>query len=451
MRALAAALLTAALLATPTSPALAADQAPLTLSLPIQRVTLENGLRVVLSPQPGAARVAVTVSYGVGSRHEERGRTGFAHLFEHMMFQGSANVEKGGHARLIMGRGGNANAGTAADVTQYYITMPAAELPLALWLEADRMKSLDVSEEKFENQRQVVMEEVRGGHNYAYSAAYRRLEALVFQEYWPYGHPTGGSLEDLEAAKFPWVKAFHDAHYGPNNAVLAVVGGFDPGEALGLIRRYFGGIAAIPQPKAVDPPMPEQKATRAEVFHDELARTPAVLVGIAGPRWRDADHHALQLASIALGGGESSRLHRRLVKEKAVAQDASADWDVIGSGPHGLTVSAKLVAGAATGEARRIIEEELDRLGKEPLSAAELTRARRRAQLDFVAWVEGTMGAATFLGVFELYHGDARLLAEELPRYQALSAEDVRRAAAKYLAPARRTVLEVLPKAEVKP
>jgi zinc protease len=439
------------LLAAPVEQAFAADRTPLGLSLPVQRVTLENGLRVVLSPEPGAPRVGVVVSYGVGSRHEGRGRTGFAHLFEHMMFQGSGNVEKGGHARLIMGRGGNAGGGTAADITQFYDSAPAAELPLVLWLEADRMKSLDVSEEKFENQRQVVREEVQGGLNSPYVVGLLRLDELVFQGYWPYAHSTGGSLEDLAAARFPWVKAFHDAYYRPNNAVLAVTGGFEPEEALSLIRRYFGGIGAGKLPEAVDPPMPEQTAPRGEVYKDEFARTPAVFYGIAAPTWQTPEHHALKLASIALGGGESSRLHRRLVKDKALAQEADASWDVIHTGPHLLTVSAKLTAGASMPEVKQIIEEELDRLGKEPLSAAELEGARRKAQLELVGYVEDTLGRATFLGVYELFFGDARLLNEELPRYQRLTAEDVRRAAAKYLAPARRSVMEIFPKAEVKP
>lgn len=451
MRFFASMLLAAGFLAASAPQAFAADRAPLTVSLPIQRATLENGLRVVLAPEPGASRIAVGVAYGVGSRHEELGRTGFAHLFEHMMFQGSGNVEKGGHARLVMGRGGNVQGGTAADVTQYSNTAPAAELPLLLWLEADRMKSLDVSEEKFENQRQVVREEVQGGLNQPYNAGGRRLTTMIFQGYWPYEHDTGGDLTDLAAAKFPWVKAFHATHYHPNNAVISIAGGFDAGEALALVRRYFGGIPAGKLPAPVDPPMPEQTTQRAEVQQDEFARTPAVFYGFAGPQWQKPEHHALQLATIALGDGESSRLHRRLVKDKALAHEADASWTVIGTGPHELTVSAELTADASMPEVKRIIEEELDRLGKEPLSAVELEGARRKAQLAFIQWVEGTSGRAVFLGVYELYFGDARLLNEELPRYQSITAEDVRRAAAKYLAPTRRSVMEIFPKAQVKP
>lgn len=455
MRLLASAAMALALAASPAPAALAepapAPRAPLTLSLPIQRVTLENGLRVVLSPEPGAARVGVVVSYGVGSRHEERGRTGFAHLFEHLMMMGGKSVEPRSLPRLIMSRGGNTGAGTGADLTHYYSVAPAGELPLVLWLEADRMRALDISEENLKRERQVVQEEVRGRYNDAYSVGLHRLDEMVFQGYWPYEHSTGGALEDIEAAQLSWVRAFHAAHYGPNNAVLSISGGFDPGEALALIRRYFGGIPAIPLQKAADPPMPEQKAPRAEVAHDEFARTPGVFYGIAGPRWLDPEHPALELALLVLGDGESSRLHRRLVKEKALAQEAGASWDVMCTGPHLLTVEAKLALGASMPEVKRIIEEELDRLGKEPISAAELDGARRKAQLNRVSSVEDAMGRAIMIGVYELFFGDARLINAEPSRYQPLTAEDVRRAAAKYLAPARRSVIEIQPKGAVKP
>jgi zinc protease len=432
------------------APASAADRAPEDLAFPIQRVTLDNGLRVVMAPEPGATRIGLSLVYDVGSRHEERGRTGFAHYFEHMMFQGSANVDKGEMARLISGRGGTLGGGTGPDVTQYYSTVPASELPLALWLEADRMKALDVTETNFENQRLVVQEEVRGGLNSPYTTASIRLSELVFQGYWPYEHPTGGSLADIDAAKFLEVKAFHARHYGPNNAVLALAGGFDPEEAISLVRRYFGSIPRIQRPPYTDPPLPEQTALRSSALKDDFARAPAVFIGVAGPRIRDPDHPALKLASIALGDGESSRLHRRLV-DKGLAVEAAAEWEVLVSGPHMLTLREKLVSGGAIPEARRALESELDAIGKAPLSTSELERARRKSLLDLLLSLESFMGRAAFLSVFELYFGDARLLLEEAPRHRAVTAEDVRRVAARYLAPARRSVVEVTPKAEVKP
>ena len=448
-RAAAAVLFSFGLVFTAAGPVRAADRAPLTIDLPIQRVTLDNGLRVVLSPTPGATRIGMTLLYDVGSRDEERGRTGFAHYFEHMMFQGSANVEKGGLARLMMGRGGDVGGGTAPDVTQFYSTMPSSELALALWLEADRMKALDVTEENFENQRLVVQEEVRGGMSSAYNDAYPRLSELVFQGYWPYEHSPGGTLADINVAKFAEVKAFHARHYCPNNAVLALAGGFDPGEALALVRRYFGSIPRVPRAPRVDPPLPAQTALRQVSLQDSFARAPGVFIGVAGPKIRHPDHPAFELATIALGDGESSRLYRHIVA-KGQAIEAKAKLDLFCIGPHMLTIDETLNVGGSLPEARRALEGELDTLGRELLSPAELERARRQAQIRLMLRVEDVSGRANFLGVYELYFGDARLLPEELSRYRAVTAEDVRRVAALYLAPARRSIVEVTPQAEVK-
>src|SRR3954469_3574095 len=177
--------------------------------------------------------VAVAMTYDVGARNEERGRSGFAHLFEHMMFEGSANVPKGEHFRLVSAHGGNLNGTTSSDRTNYFEMLPASELPLALWLEADRMKSLNVSEENFENQRKVVQEEYRMRvSNAAYAPSNIRLDELIYQGYWPYEHAPIGSMPDLDAAQLDWVRDFHAHHYGPNNAVLTVSGDIDPAEAM---------------------------------------------------------------------------------------------------------------------------------------------------------------------------------------------------------------------------
>jgi zinc protease len=227
-----------------------ASEALSRLALSIQRTTLSNGLRVVLDPDPSAPTVAVAVTYDVGSRAEEAGKSGFAHLFEHMMFQGSANVKKGEHFSLITERGGTLNGTTSSDRTNYFEVLPASELALALWLEADRMRSLVVNAENFENQRAVVKEEYRMRYeNAAYARAWLRLGELVFVNYPPYANPTIGKMADLDAAKLEWAQDFYARHYVPNNAVVTVAGGFDPDEALALIERYFGGI-----PKRAVPP-----------------------------------------------------------------------------------------------------------------------------------------------------------------------------------------------------
>ncbi len=247
-----ASLLSALVLACPASAAAppaprAAPSAP-SLHLPIERFTLANGLRVVLHADPTLPTVAISLLYDVGSRNEIEGRTGFAHMFEHMMFQGSANMKKGEHPQLVVGRGGILNAGTASDITQYVSELPASEIALGLWVEADRMRSLDVSPENFTSQREVVKEEVLGGLSGPLAHAGRRLEELMFEGNWPYAHPTGGRVEDLDRAEFAWIKAFHDQYYGPNNAVLAVAGSLDIEATKGLIHRYFDNIPRVATP-----------------------------------------------------------------------------------------------------------------------------------------------------------------------------------------------------------
>ena len=209
----------------------------------IERLTIENGLRLVLAPDSNAKTVAISITYGVGSRDEGPGQSGFAHLFEHMMFQGSQHVAKGQHFTLISERGGSLNGTTSADRTNYFEVLPSSELELTMWLEADRMRALAVTAENFENQRAVVKEEYRMRYeNAPYMTGLIRLGELVFAEYGPYKRPTIGSMADLDAAKLEWVKAFYDSHYAPKNAVLTLSGDFDRDQAVKLARQYFGAI-----------------------------------------------------------------------------------------------------------------------------------------------------------------------------------------------------------------
>ncbi|MCA9581398.1 MAG: insulinase family protein, partial [Myxococcales bacterium] len=212
-------------------------------ALPIQVETLENGLTVVMSPDRTVPTVAIAVYYDVGSRNEVRGRSGFAHLFEHMMFQGSANVGKGEHFQYVMNRGGNMNGTTSHDRTNYFETLPSNELALGLWLEADRMRSLAITQENFENQRQVVMEERRQSYsNRPYMESMLRINELAFGDYFPYAHSTIGDMADLENAPLTAVQEFFNQYYPPNNAVLSIAGDIDPTETMALVRKYFGSI-----------------------------------------------------------------------------------------------------------------------------------------------------------------------------------------------------------------
>lgn len=438
-------LVTSALAASLTGSPARAAPTPITLRVPVERATLDNGLRVVLDVDHGSPTVTVAVTYDVGSRDEERGRTGFAHLFEHMMFQGSANLPKGEHARLLGARGGTPNGGTGPDLTNYFDALPSSELALALFLEADRMKALDISQDDLENQRKVVQEEVRSGLSAPYGRAGRRLEALIFEGYWPYEHPTGGLMEDLDRAELGWVTAFHAQHYGPNNAVLSIAGDIDPAEAMALVHRYFDRVPKITVAPFREGTLPEQRAPRQETMVDAHARTAASLSGWAIPFTLDADHPALELAADLLGGGESSRLNHLLVVERRLAQSVSAYCDVIRRGPDSLIIDVKLAAGANALEVERLVDGELLRLARTPPSAAELSALHRKAISRLVFGLEDNTSRAVLTGAYELLYGDAGLLERQLPRYLAVTADDVRRVAGRYLTPARRSRILVLP------
>ncbi len=432
--------------AAPVAPAPAAPAAaPIALELDVRRAALANGLRVVINVDHTSPTVAIAVVYDVGARDEERGKSGFAHLFEHMMFQGSANVAKGEHGRLIAGHGGTLNGTTNNDRTNYFEVLPENELALGLWLEADRMRSLDVSQDNFENQRKVVLEEYRMRvSNVAYRPSLIRLEELVYQGYWPYEHSVIGSMADLDGAKLEWVKTFHDGHYGPNAAVLAIAGDVDPDAAMGLVHGYFDGIPRVTVVPFADPGLPEQTSQRTAVVKDDHARTPGLWLGWAIPPARSADHYAIDLAADILAGGESSRLHQLLVRDKAVAQTVEARAEQR-RGPDLFNLGAVLADGARLPDAERLIEGEIKALATRGPTPAEVVKAHRRREAAFVLELQTNLARARKLAEFELFHGDARLLAGELPRYLAVTGDDIKRAAAQYLGPTRRTVVETYP------
>jgi predicted Zn-dependent peptidase len=417
----------------------------------IERLTIENGLRLVLAPDHGAKTVAVSVTYGVGSRDEGPGQSGFAHLFEHMMFQGSQHVAKGQHFTLISERGGSLNGTTNADRTNYFEVLPSSELALAMWLEADRMRALAVNADNFENQRAVVKEEYRMRYeNAPYMTGLMRLGELVFAEYAPYTRPTIGSMKDLSDAKLEWVKAFYDSHYTPRNAVLTVSGDFDRDEAVRLARQYFGSIDKASAGRAPLPDMPTKVTPRKDVVSDSNAKTAGFFFGFAIPQSRTPEHYALELAVSLLSDGESSRLERLLVRDRAVAQRVSA-WtrDYVGTDELGIQVV--LTEKAQLAEVQKLVEGELEKLAKQPAPEAELAKVKRRIRSSFVFGLQTNLSRATRLGEYESYYGDARLLSTELARYQAVTPDAIQAAVKKYLGPERRQLVEVLPLAPRKP
>jgi len=433
-------------------PALAqeADGGPLA-RLPVERHTLDNGLRVVLSPDRTIPTVAVAVYYDVGSRNEEVGRSGFAHLFEHMMFQGSANVAKGEHFSLIMNRGGSMNGTTSQDRTNYFETLPSNELELGLWLEADRMRSLAVTTENYENQRQAVMEERRQRiDNRPYVPSFLRINALAFGDYFPYAHSVIGDMQDLVNAPLSAVQEFFERWYTPNNAVLSIAGDFDSEEAMALVREHFGDIPRRELEPFVMPPFEPPTEERRDVIVDQFAQLPAFHIAYNIPASRTADHYPLELLSLVLGDGESSRLYQDLVKEREICQSIYVNTDDL-RGPDLFSIWAVMAAGHQPQVAQEVIFGTISAIAAEGVTAREYEKVRNRLRSSFLFGLQSNMSRARNLAEFEIYWGNAELLREELDRYLAVSAEDIQRVAGEYFASTNRAVLEVVPRPAEEP
>jgi predicted Zn-dependent peptidase len=416
------------------------------VKLDVRRAKLDNGLRVVLAPDHTSPTIAVDVIYDVGGRNEERGHAGFAHLFEHMMFQGSANVPRGDHFKLVTSHGGTLNGTTSEDRTNYFEMLPQSELPLAIWLEADRMRTLDISQSNFENQRKVVQEEFRMRvSNAPYVPAELRLDSMVNQGYWPYEHPAIGNMQDLDAAQLDWVRAFHDQYYAPNNAVLAVAGDFDPDECMALIRKYFGPIKPQPNIPAYNPgPFPQQKAPHDAIVEDAHAQLPAIMMGWPIPSNRDRDHYALELLGMLLGDGDSSRLESKLVRERAISTGTEVGTQDR-RGPDSFMVTLKVASTATVAQVQGAFDAELARIKAAPPSDDEMRKLRNTIESHFLFGLQSNFARAQKLAEFELYWGDANLLKTELDKFLAVTKDDISRVARTYLKPETRSRIEVKP------
>ncbi len=416
-------------------------------TLPIERHVLENGLRVVLSPDRTIPTVGIAVYYDVGSRNEVQGRSGFAHLFEHMMFQGSANVDKGEHFSLIMNRGGSMNGTTSVDRTNYYETLPSNELELGLWLEADRMRSLAITEANFENQRATVQEERRQSYdNRPYMQSMLRINELAYGDYWPYAHSTIGDMADLENAPLEAVQEFFNLYYAPNNAVLSISGDFEPREALALARRHFGNIGRRAVPEYQPPEFQPQTRERVDQMVDPLAQLPAFHIAYHIPPLRSDDHYPLEVLALVLGDGDSSRLYQKLVKERQILRgdDFSVSTDDR-RGPDLFSVWGVVLEGQSAEEAREVIFQELQTIAAEGITEQELEKAHNRFAASFIFGMQSNLSRAMRLAEYELYFGDAQLLRSELDRYLAVTREDVQRVARTYFDATNRTILDVVP------
>ena len=408
-------------------------------------VKLKNGLRVLLVEDHSAPVISVALDYDVGSRNERQGRTGFAHLFEHMMYQGSENVGKSEHFILIDTNGGRMNGTTNEERTLYFETLPANQLDLALFLESDRMKSLDISQANLDNQRNAVQEERRLRlDNQAYGKMFEKFGETMYDNF-NYKHSVIGSMEDLNAASVGDVRDFFRVYYAPNNAVMALVGDFKTDAAIAKVKQYFEAIPAQPRPAAVDTAEPAQTAERRFTMEDPLAQLPLLIIGYKGVIGNTPDAYALQVLGTVLGGGQSSRLYQKLVKEKQLSIGAGSGVQTR-RGPGAFQITSNIAPGKKVEDVEAVIDAEIGRLQNEPIADWELEKAKQFARRQAIQSRANSLGLAINLVEATVSYNDPSLVNTRLDRIAAVTKADVQQAAQKYLKATNRTVGLAVPK-----
>jgi zinc protease len=413
----------------------------------LNETALKNGLRVITVEDPSAPVVSVAVTYNVGSRNERKGRTGFAHLFEHMMFKGSENVGAGEHPVLIRNNGGNDNASTNEDRTFYYEALPANQLELALFLESDRMRSLEVTKANLDNERNNVQEERRlRVDNQPYGKSGEMQQEMIYDNF-AYKHSVIGSMEDLNAASVEDVKDFFRIYYAPNNAVMVIVGSFKTADALAKVRKYFESIPRQPDPPSVDMTEPPPGGERRATVSDQLARLSQVAIAFKTVPGNTPDYYALAVLSAALQGGQSSRLYQKLVREKELVTGVFG-FNAENRGPGAFYTTATLRPGAKVDLVEAAIYEEIERLKKEPIADWELQKAKNATRRGFLNGVTSSLNRAVTIGQYAVYYNDAGLINTRLDKVSAVTKEDVQRVANKYLTVENRTVVITNPAAK---
>jgi zinc protease len=413
--------------------------------LQYQTATLPNGLRVILSEDHSTPIVHVSVWYHVGSKNERKGRTGFAHLFEHMMFKGSKNVEPEAHTSIIASVGGQSNAYTNEDTTVFWQSLPAQYLPLSLWLEADRMATLRIDEEVFKREREVVKEERRMRVE---NQPYGRLSEIIYDRAFTthgYKHPTIGSIADLEAASIEDVRDFHRTYYVPENATLTIVGDFDPEQTLQFVNNYFARVpkAARPVPRDL-PKEPPMKKERRETV-EESWPLPAVIVAHHITYDGHPDSYPLHIASKILSDGQSARIVRELVYNKRLALTAFGQGNIT-EDPNLFFAVAIVQPGRTVQEAEKALIAELDKLKNEPVTAHELQRAKNQFARDYIVGRESNQEKALHLAHAAVIHNDLATADGEFDTFMNVSVEDVQRVAKTYFTPENRLVLTIMPR-----
>jgi len=410
---------------------------------------LANGLRVIVAEDHLAPVVAINLWYDVGSKHEQPGKTGFAHLFEHVMFQGSRHVAKAEHIALVQAAGGTMNGTTWLDRTNYFETLPSHQLDLGLWLEADRMATLldALSQENLDNQREVVKNEKRWSYdNRPYGSWQEKLQAHLFPPEHPYHHSTIGSMADLDAASLDDVKAFFQTYYAPNNAVLSIVGDVDTKAARASVERFFGSIPANPSiPLLGDLSLPPTLGSEIrETVYDRVP-LPRVYVGFRAPAAGDVRLDALEVAGQILAGGKGSRLHRRLVRDERIAQDVALFALGFVGGASVCAGWATVRPGIAVDRVEAVLHQEIERLAVEPVTADELARAFALIEADELGALQRVEERADRLSMYATLFDDPALINKMLQRYLAVTPEAILEVAAATFRPENRLVLTYLP------
>ena len=415
--------------------------------LQYQMKTLPNGLRVILSEDHSTPIVHVSVWYHVGSKNERPGRTGFAHFFEHMMFKGSKNVEPEAHTSIIASVGGRSNAYTTEDETVFWQTLPAQYLPLALWMEADRMATLRIDEAAFRREREVVKEERRMRVE---NQPYGRLSEIIYDHAFtthPYKHPTIGSMADLEAASVEDVREFHRTYYVPENATVTIVGDFDSAQALDMVTQYFGRVpkASRPVPRDIPKEPPQTKERRAVV--EEAWPLPAVVVAYHVTYDGHPDAYPLHITSKILSDGQSARIPRELVYNKRIALTAFGSGNITAD-PNLFYAVAIVQPGQTAAAAEQALIAEFEKLKREPVSDAELQQSKNQWARDYILSRESNQDKAMHLAHAAVIHNDITTADGEFDIFMNVTTADVQRVAKTYFNDSNRVVLHIMPKGQ---
>jgi len=406
---------------------------------------LKNGLRVLISEDHTAPVFSIGIAYNVGSRNERKGRTGFAHLFEHMMFKGSQNVGSGEHFTLVYNNGGDMNGGTSQDSTMYYEMMPANQLDLALFLEADRMRALDINKANLDNQIGTVSEERKQGvDNQPYGRTRELVPELAYTNF-AYKHSVIGSLDDLRAATVDDVAAFFRTYYAPNNAALAIVGDVRTADCLAKVRQYFESIPQQAPPPEVDMTEPAQTAEKRQTIDDPLAKLTRLDVVYHIPQGLTADSDALSMLGSVLSSGRSSRFYDNIVRLKQLSQSVSA-YAGQNRGPSLFRVGGTVMPGKSVADLEKAIYEEIEKVKGGPIEAWEIEKTRNAALRGFVGTMTSSLSRAISLSQYAVFYNDPGLINTRYQRLSSITAADVQRVAKQYLTPENRTVVITNPK-----